>query len=48
MAVNLIWLLPCACFAILNPTLAVWTVVVALTPLVIEAIVAGAGRREKA
>ena len=47
-AVNLLWLLPCACIAVLNPSLAAWTAVVALTPLVIGAIAAGAGRREKA
>jgi len=45
-AVNLFWLLPCCCFAVFNPNLAAWTALVALTPLAIVAIAAGAGRRE--
>ena len=45
-AVNLLWLLPCAVFATLHPSLAVWAALVALTPLVIAAFAAGAGRRE--
>ncbi len=45
-AVNVLWLLPCAWFATRNPTLAVWTVVAALAPIALLAILAGAGRRE--
>jgi Fuc2NAc and GlcNAc transferase len=46
--VNAFWLLPCAYFAALNPTLAAWTAIVALTPLVAAAVAAGAGQREYA
>jgi glycosyltransferase WbpL len=46
MAVNLLWLLPCALFAALNPSRAAWTVLFALSPLVVAAIAAGAGRQE--
>jgi Fuc2NAc and GlcNAc transferase len=45
-AVNVLWLLPCAYFAALRPQLAAWTALVALTPLVIAAVAAGAGQRE--
>jgi Fuc2NAc and GlcNAc transferase len=45
-AVNLLWLLPCACAAVLNPRLATWIAIGALSPLVVVAIAAGAGRRE--
>jgi Fuc2NAc and GlcNAc transferase len=45
-AVNMLWLLPCAWFAARNPKLAVWTVVAALSPIALLAILAGAGRRE--
>ncbi len=46
LALNLSWLLPCAWFALMHPGLAVWTLVVALAPLVLAAILAGAGRPE--
>jgi Fuc2NAc and GlcNAc transferase len=46
-AINLLWLLPCAYFSVLNSRFAAWAALVALTPLVIAAIAAGAGRHEK-
>jgi Fuc2NAc and GlcNAc transferase len=45
-AVNLLWLLPCASFAARYPQWDLWTVLVALIPLGVGAIAAGAGRRE--
>jgi Fuc2NAc and GlcNAc transferase len=46
-ALNLIWLLPCCCFAALNPSLAAWTALTALAPVALGALAAGAGRKEK-
>ena len=46
MSVNLLWLLPCAVFAALHPGLAVWTALLAATPVVLLVIVSGAGRRD--
>lgn len=46
--VNLFWLLPCAMLAELNPTWASWWVILALAPVTIGALCAGAGRREVA
>jgi Fuc2NAc and GlcNAc transferase len=48
MMLNLIWLLPCAFLATLQPDHAVAIVVAALVPLVALAIAAGSGRRENA
>lgn len=44
--VNLIWLFPCALLASLYPAAAVWLVLAALTPIVVAALVCGAGRPE--
>jgi Fuc2NAc and GlcNAc transferase len=43
---NLLWLLPCAAFAVRHPRYAAWATVVALIPLVALALLAGAGRAE--
>jgi Fuc2NAc and GlcNAc transferase len=40
---NLVWLLPCAIFAALNPAAAFWSVPGALAPLILLALKAGAG-----
>jgi Fuc2NAc and GlcNAc transferase len=45
--VNLLWLLPCCCFAVLYPRFGSWITLVALTPLVIGALAAGAGQQEQ-
>jgi glycosyltransferase WbpL len=45
-AVNLLWLLPCAYFAEIDPMHAAWIALLALSPLVVAVIVAGAGRSE--
>jgi Fuc2NAc and GlcNAc transferase len=45
-AINVLWLLPCAFVASSQPTLAGWMVIIALSPLTIAALVAGAGRAE--
>lgn len=45
-ALNVLWLLPCAWFAARHPPLAAWTVLVALVPVTLVTFVAGAGRRE--
>jgi Fuc2NAc and GlcNAc transferase len=45
--VNVIWLLPCALIAAWNPSLAVWMVLIALLPIAIAAVAAGAGRQEE-
>jgi Fuc2NAc and GlcNAc transferase len=42
MIVNLIWLFPCAWLAALYPARAVWMVIIALTPLAVLAVFAGA------
>lgn len=44
--VNILWLLPCAGFAALHPRYAALTTVIALAPLVVLALLAGAGRGE--
>lgn len=44
MLVNLTWLFPCAVIAALYPQAAAWILMVALAPIVVAAIVAGAGR----
>ena len=46
--VNLVWLLPCATVAALHPRWAAWLTVIALLPIAIGAVVAGAGREEPA
>lgn len=46
LALNVSWLLPCAWFAMAHPGVAVWTAVVALIPLVLAALLTGAGRAE--
>lgn len=48
LAINLLWLVPCAFLTVANPQRGVWMTVLALTPLVVAAIAAGAGRRESA
>ncbi|HEY2400293.1 MAG TPA: glycosyltransferase family 4 protein [Steroidobacteraceae bacterium] len=45
-ALNVLWLLPCAIFSAFYPGQALWMVLVALVPLAIIVILAGAGRRE--
>jgi Fuc2NAc and GlcNAc transferase len=45
-AINLLWLLPCALLAAAKPRFAGWMVLVALLPICIGALLAGAGRRE--
>jgi Fuc2NAc and GlcNAc transferase len=47
LAVNVLWLLPAAWLATCKPALAVWIVVVAYLPLIVLAVVAGAGRPEQ-
>jgi Fuc2NAc and GlcNAc transferase len=44
MLVNLVWLLPCALVANFYPTLAAWSVIVGLAPIVVLVLLAGAGR----
>ena len=46
LGLNLLWLFPCAAFAARHPPLAAPTVIFALTPLAILAIVTGAGKLE--
>lgn len=46
LAINLLWLLPCAVLATLKPGLAWWLLLLAFAPLVVVALVAGAGRHE--
>jgi Fuc2NAc and GlcNAc transferase len=48
LAVNLIWLFPCAWLAAVHPGRGRWMVLIALTPLVLLALLAGAGRSEDA
>jgi Fuc2NAc and GlcNAc transferase len=45
-AVNLLWLLPWAYAATLHPNVIIWEASIALVPLVVGALAAGAGRRE--
>jgi len=47
LAVNILWLLPCAFLAAKYPDRAVWIAVASLLPLGFTAIVAGSGRREQ-
>jgi Fuc2NAc and GlcNAc transferase len=44
LAVDVLWLLPCAVFSVLRPNLAAVTTGVALAPLLVLALVAGSGR----
>lgn len=44
--VNVLWALPCALFAALHPSMAIWIASLAITPLIIGAVVIGAGCRE--
>jgi len=48
LGINLLWLLPIALLAEWLPRLAIWLAVAALLPLVLLAVVFGAGRPEKA
>jgi Fuc2NAc and GlcNAc transferase len=43
--VNLVWLFPCAWFAMAHPSVAWRIVIIALAPLVVIALIVGAGRR---
>jgi Fuc2NAc and GlcNAc transferase len=45
-AINLIWLLPCAALAVKFPASAVWICAIAFAPLVVGALVSGSGRPE--
>jgi Fuc2NAc and GlcNAc transferase len=45
-AVDLLWLLPCAAVAATRPALAAWMVLIALAPLGVLVLVSGGGRRE--
>jgi Fuc2NAc and GlcNAc transferase len=45
-AINLIWLLPCAALAVKFPASALWICAIAFAPLVVGALVSGAGRPE--
>jgi Fuc2NAc and GlcNAc transferase len=47
-AVNVAWLFPCAWLAALYPERAAWIAVVALAPIMVGVLVAGAGRKEPA
>lgn len=44
--INVLWLLPCAWWAMVRPSLAGWTFLVALTPIGVGCWLAGAGKRE--
>ena len=46
LAIDILWLLPCAYVATLHPRLSPWMVLIALAPLAILVFLAGAGRRE--
>ena len=46
LALNLVWLLPCAAIAALYPAEAIWVALGALLPLAVAALAAGSGRRE--
>jgi len=46
LAIDVLWLLPCAAFAALHPAHAAVTTLVALAPLFLIAVAAGSGRRE--
>lgn len=45
-AVNVLWLCPLAWFTVTRPELGVWLVVIALSPLVVAALLLGAGREK--
>jgi glycosyltransferase WbpL len=47
LAINVFWLLPCAVAASRQPRLAWWLLLLALAPLVVGALAAGAGRSER-
>jgi uncharacterized membrane protein len=44
--VGVLWLLPCAWLAVVYPAHAAWIAMLALIPVVLGAVGAGAGRRE--
>jgi Fuc2NAc and GlcNAc transferase len=46
LAINLLWLLPCAALIVANPRRAMWVLLLALAPLTGAALIAGAGRAE--
>jgi Fuc2NAc and GlcNAc transferase len=46
LAVNLLWLLPCAWLAARHPAQAHWIALIAIAPLIVVALAAGAGRVE--
>jgi Fuc2NAc and GlcNAc transferase len=48
LAVNLVWLLPCAWLATVYPGRAAWIALIALAPLVLLALASGAGGSERA
>ena len=45
-AINLVWLLPCAAFSVIFPQSALWICVLALAPLAVCAYYSGSGRPE--
>lgn len=45
LALNLLWLAPCAALATIYPPRAAWMACLALTPLTVLAVISGAGRR---
>jgi Fuc2NAc and GlcNAc transferase len=47
LVVDVVWLLPCAVFATLHPSLGAVTTLVALAPLLAVALIAGSGRSEQ-
>jgi Fuc2NAc and GlcNAc transferase len=46
LAVNFLWLLPCATYVVVNPRRVLWATAVALLPVLGAAVVAGGGRSE--
>lgn len=46
LAINILWLLPCAYVAALHPRFCLWIVWIALVPLVVLVLLAGGGRLE--
>jgi Fuc2NAc and GlcNAc transferase len=46
-AVNVLWLLPCAVASVVRPELSGWLLLVALAPLFALAVLAGAGQPEE-
>jgi Fuc2NAc and GlcNAc transferase len=47
LAINLLWLLPCAALIVANPRRAVWIALIALGPVLGATFVGGAGRAEQ-